>query len=117
MPVAALLIWDKLNIKSDTIDEVVVLLRVLPGNLNQGYQDIIARVIKKVNGHDIRSLRDMIGIVETSKEPFVVFENESGLKTVLDRERCRTEQPEILKTYQVVRDRSPDLLPMAQKAK
>ena len=105
------------NIKSDTKDEVVVLLRVLAGNLNQGYQDIDSVVITKVNGRDIRSLRDMIATIENSKEPFVSFEDATGEKIILDRDRSRAEQPDILKTYQVVRDRSVDLLPsVAQTA-
>ena len=101
------------NIKSDTKDEVVVLLRALAGNLNQGYQDIDSVVIKQVNGHDIRSLRELIATVEGSKEPFVSFEDAAGQNIILDRERSKAEQPDILRTYQVARDRSPDLLPCA----
>ena len=33
----------------------------------------------------------------------------SGFKIVMDRERCRADQADLLKTYQVVRDRSEDL--------
>lgn len=103
------------NIKCDTKDEVVVLLRALAGNLNQGYQDMEDVVIKKVNGRHIRSLRELISIVEESKEPFVCFEDAGGQNIILDRERSRAEQPAILKTYQIARDRSADLLATAGK--
>jgi len=104
------------NMKSDKIDEVVVLLTVLAGNLNQGYQDINCVVIRKVNGHDVCSLRELMAMVESSKEPFVSFEDAFGEIIILDRERCLSEQPDILKTYQIASDRSADLLPAAQTA-
>ncbi len=102
------------NMKSDKIDEVVVLLTVLAGNLNQGYQDINCVIIRKVNGHDIRNLRDLITSVENTKELFVSFEDNLGEVIILDRQRCRSEQPDILKTYQIASDRSADLLPASQ---
>lgn len=77
---------------------------------NQGYQDFGATIIKKVNGHDIRNLRELIATVENSDEPFISFEADMGFKIVLDRERVRAEQSDILKTYQVGRDRSVDLI-------
>jgi len=97
------------NMKSDTLDEVVVLSRVLAGNINQGYQGIENLPVKKVNGHEIRSLRELIARIESSNEPFITMEAITGQRIVLGRERCLAEQPNILKIYQIARDRSGDL--------
>ncbi|MEI6168286.1 MAG: serine protease [bacterium] len=98
------------NMKSDSMDEVVILTRVLAGNINQGYQDLVNLPIKKVNGHDLGNLRELITRIESSKEPFVTLEATTGQRIVLGRERCLAEQQAILKTYQISHDRSVDLL-------
>ncbi|MEI8352760.1 MAG: hypothetical protein WCG36_10685, partial [bacterium] len=96
--------------KSDIGDEAVVLLNVLPSAVNQGYQQIANLVLKKVNGREIHNLRELVSIIESSRDQFVRIEDAWGQVIVLDRERCLAEQPEILRTYQIGRDRSEDLL-------
>ena len=98
-------------------DEVVVLLNILPSAVNQGYQDMITLVIKKVNDREIHNLRELVAIIGNSKETYLRIEDAWKQIIVLDRNRCLAEQPEILRTYQLVRDRSADLLPMATGVK
>ncbi len=90
-------------------DEVVVLLRVLPADLNQGYQDVSSAIITKIDGRAIRSLRDLIGAIEGGTNQFVVFGDDKGHGVVLNREHVKMEQAAILKTYQIPFDRSGDL--------
>jgi S1-C subfamily serine protease len=99
------------NCKDDQIDEVVFLQRVLACDLNRGFHDIYNCVVKKVNGHEIRNLRELITAVENNEGPFVTFENTVGQKIVLDRERMKQEQDSILRTYGIPSDRSEDLQP------
>ncbi len=91
-------------------EEVVVLSKALPAEVNSGYHDLKDLHINKVNGGKIHNLRELIRIVEQDKgSPFVVFESPQGLKIVLERKRAEAEQTTILERYSVPADRSPDL--------
>ena len=98
------------NAKDGRIDEVVVMLRVLPSDLNRGYHGITSFVVKKVDGREIRNLKELIAITENQTNQFVRCEDADGNMIVLDRERVKKVQGDILKTYDIARDRSDDLL-------
>ena len=51
------------NVADDQVEEVVLLSRVLAGDLNQGYEDMESVVIRRVNGIEVRSLRQLIATV------------------------------------------------------
>jgi len=104
------------NAKDDQIDEIVVLLRVMAGDVNRGYQDVGNMVIRKVNGKAISNLRELIAIVEGSKTLFIEFEDRDGTQVILDRELLEKDHGEVLKTYGIAQDRSSDLLPAARQA-
>lgn len=98
------------NLKSGDIDEVVLALRVLAADVNQGYQNENYWQIESVDGQKVRSLRQMISLIEAdAQNEFVTFENTSGLRMILDREKVRQEQSKILATYRISSDRSADL--------
>jgi len=103
------------NVADDQVEEVVLLLRVLAGDLNTGYHDMENLVIKKVNGTEVRSMRQLIATVESAKTQYVVFETRDGEQVVLDREHVERNQSDILRTYGIGRDRSSDLLPHPPK--
>ncbi|MGD8763886.1 MAG: serine protease [Desulfobacteraceae bacterium] len=91
-------------------EEVVIITRILPSEINRGYENLVDERIVEVNGEDIRNLRHLISVIdETSADPFVVFTSETGEQIVLDRAAVQTQQALILKTYQIVADRSADL--------
>jgi S1-C subfamily serine protease len=91
-------------------EEVVVLSKALPAEVNSGYHDLNDLQIAKVNGVKIHNLRELIRIVETDKDAaYVVFESRQGLKIVLERKLAEAEQAKILRTYSVPADRSADL--------
>jgi hypothetical protein len=92
-------------------EEVVVLSKVLPDEINSGYHDVSDLIIARVNGRKINHLRDLIRIVEKDNDSnFVVFESRQGFKVVLERKSAEAAQDKILETYSVPADRSPDLL-------
>ncbi|RKX32771.1 MAG: hypothetical protein DRP22_01695 [Verrucomicrobia bacterium] len=97
------------NLKRPDRDEVVLLTKVLAGSVNEGYHQWNNWVIEKVNGVSIRNLRHLVRLVESSREGFVVFENDRGQKIILDRAKVAEATPQILKTYHIPADRSPDL--------
>lgn len=103
------------NYVADERDEVVLLLKALAADVNQGYQDFSNWVVESVDGEKVTSLRQLVEAVEGSAEPFVVFSNKRGQQIVLDRQRVRENQDRILKTYRVPKDRSEEIDKVFQK--
>lgn len=100
------------NIVTEDQDEVVVALRVLAADVNQGYHNENHWIIEEVDGQRIRNLRHMIEVVEAGQDnDFVEFVSEGRRKLVLDRAKAEAEHEMILAVYRVPQDRSDDLLP------
>ena len=95
--------------KVEDIDEVVLLTRVLNDSVNSGYQQVSKRVIKEINGHRVKSLKQMIEIVESSEEPFIFIRTGDNIELILDREEVMARTPRILNRYLIGSDRSNDL--------
>lgn len=96
-------------------EEVVVIIKVLASNLNNGYDDLVDGRIVEVNGKSIRNLQDLIRTVETdTANPFVVFKTEENQTIALDRKKAETAHAEILSTYRIAEDRSADLKAAAE---
>ena len=98
------------GVRSPKRHEVVVLQKVLPDPVNRGYHRAESLEIVKVQGKQIRHLRDLIRLVETSRNEFVSFETTQGGKMILDRKHALERGPEILAKFGLTSDRSPDLL-------
>ncbi len=98
------------NYITDERDEVVVLLKVLAADINEGYDDYFAWIVSEVNGRRIRHLRDLIAAVaDTNAGPYVVFQDKFGDRIVLDRAKATASAAPLMETYRIKRDRSPDL--------
>ncbi len=100
----------KSNTKTMKDEEVVLLIRVLASNVNLGYHENENLIIKKVNGIDISNLKQLVSIVENSKEDFNTFEDSYGKELVIDRAQAGTTNPALLKTYRINSDRSDNLM-------
>jgi S1-C subfamily serine protease len=91
-------------------EQAVILSKVLPSEVNSGYHEFRDLRILSVNGQRIQNLHQLIQAVEQkTRKPNIQFQTELGLKIVLDRERVRSEQTDILQTYSVPADRSDNL--------
>jgi S1-C subfamily serine protease len=92
-------------------DEVVVLVKVLAAEVNEGYHEVGSTVVREVDGEKVRNLRDFVRMVESEKKdsPFVTITYGEGQLLVMDREKVRRAKDEILKTYHIGSDRSADL--------
>jgi S1-C subfamily serine protease len=91
--------------------DVVVLIDVLPDEINVGYIDFEDSVVSQVNGKKINSMQDLVEAFEREGkgdhhrlilEPY-------GREIVLSKALSRKRSPEILKEYKVTADRSMDL--------
>jgi S1-C subfamily serine protease len=96
-------------------EEIVVLTRVLPADVNRGYHNSGDYRIVKVNGQPINNLRDLVRIVEKDKDqPFVSFTDRWGTSVIMDNREVEKQNPGILKTYRITKDRSDDLKESAE---
>ena len=96
--------------KSPEKSEVVLLLKVLASETNEGYHSLNDLVISKVNGEKISSLKDLIQVVEMDTGKYVVFEDTDGKEIVLNKKKAMESNNKILATYQIQQDRSQDLM-------
>lgn len=89
--------------------QVIVLVKVLADEVNVGYHGWGTMVVSRVNGKRVGSMRELIGVCESSKDAYVVIEDDMGYKIVLSRDKVLNRSALILKRYQISHDRSADL--------
>ena len=96
------------RIKSDR-DQVVVLSRVLPDAINQGYKSMEHSVVNSINGTTVKNMAHLIKLIESVDGPYLNIITDFGNLITLDINKARHRHETILKKYQVYVDRSQDL--------
>ena len=89
--------------------EAVVLLKVLASDLTRGNNDFAMWPIAKVNGEKFVDFKDFYEKMQSSKEKYIVLEDEDGVKVIIDKEEAQAKQAGILKKYNIEFDRSVEL--------
>ncbi|MCP4667128.1 MAG: serine protease [Deltaproteobacteria bacterium] len=91
--------------------DVVVLIDVLPDEVNVGYIDFEDSVVSKVNGKTINGMQDLVEAFEGEGkgDHHRIILEPYGREILLSRELSRKRGPMILKKYKVTADRSMDL--------
>ena len=97
------------EIRTPRCSEIVVLQKVLADRVNQGYHSFEALAINRVEGRQIKHLRDLIRIVESATGEFIHFESRDGSIIVLERALVGKRNAGIMRRYGVPFDRSEDL--------
>jgi C-terminal processing protease CtpA/Prc len=101
------------NFREEPDEEVVLVLKILADDVNQGYHNISNWVVKEVNGKEVRNLRGLVRDIEAeTDDAYVVLKDEVGRQIVLDRKKVSERQQQILDTYRIPEDRSDDLVGM-----
>ena len=91
-------------------EEIVVLSKVLPAEVNSGYHDYHDFRIVSVNGKKVKNLKDLVEKVDQGKHsPFVEFQSAQGIQITLDRKKVKAAEKRIFEVYSVPADRSEDL--------
>ncbi|MCB9757897.1 MAG: trypsin-like peptidase domain-containing protein [Candidatus Omnitrophica bacterium] len=96
-----------LNEKGDK--EIVVLLDVLPDDINVGYFDSGNEIISKVNGQEFSSFQEFVNLVEKNKSKYCVFQTEQKTPIILNIEKIDTITAEILKRNNIPAQYSTDV--------
>lgn len=90
-------------------EQVVLALKVLAADVNQGYHGLNNWVVETVDGQRIRNMKELIAAVEKGKgNEFLTLGDGAGQVLVLDRKKAESTQSDILNTYRIPVDRSPD---------
>jgi len=90
-------------------EELVVLKRVLSSPLTKGYRSHGFGVVETVNGKGFKNFKEFVNLLESSKEKYIVFENEYYRQMVVKREDVLKTQNSILKKYNIKAAKSDDL--------
>ncbi|MCX6090415.1 MAG: serine protease, partial [Candidatus Atribacteria bacterium] len=98
------------NIPEVMGEQVVLVLRILPADINDGYQDVAPWIVDKVNSKKIWNMKDLVKYTEEDdSSPYTIFENTKGQKIVLDREKVKASKDRLFSVYKIRDDRSADL--------
>jgi S1-C subfamily serine protease len=89
--------------------ELVVLLKVLASSHSRGDYGVSMWHIEKVNGKPFKDFKQFYELVVTTKDKFVVLEDEDGAKVVINKEEAEKAEPELLKRYSIKANKSDDL--------
>lgn len=91
--------------------DVVVLLNVLPDDINVGYHDYDNEVVARVNGQEVKSFKDFIMLLQDikSKEPYTIIETEHNFKIILNNDRIDEINAGILKRNNIPQPYSQDV--------
>jgi len=90
--------------------QVILILKVLAADVNQGYHNHAHWVVDRVDGEKVLNMAELVRRVEEREDPFLVIQDKGGQQIVLDRAKARAAGPDILTTYRIPGDRSEDLL-------
>lgn len=100
------------NIPEHENQEIVMVLKFLPADVNQGYHQVAYWIVEEVNGHEINNMRELINLIEEDDEAeFVELRSPNKSVIVFDRVKAAESHQSILNTYRIPADRSADLLP------
>jgi len=89
--------------------EIVLLLKVLASTISRGDYGVSFWKIDKINGQKFKDFKDFYKLVTTSKEKYVILEDNDGSKIVIDRKKALDIQEELLQRYSIKATNSPDL--------
>ncbi len=110
-----LLELDGITLTNDTedkyknYDEMVLLVRVLPYDINIGYDEKENVLITKVNGEKYKNFKDFVDKVRNTKTEFIIFETEYNEEIVLDTKEVESQKNELMTNYNIINEASEDI--------
>jgi len=101
-------IYDREELFKD-YNGLVILVRVLPFDVNLGYSDLENKIITKVNGKKYKDFDDFVQKVKSTNSEFIVFEDEDSNEIVLDVAKVNAQKSELMENYNISREMSSDI--------
>ena len=88
---------------------LVILVRVLPFDVNLGYSELENKIITKVNGQKYKDFNDFVQKVKNTNSEFIVFEDEDSNEIVLDVAKVKAQKAELMDNYNISHEMSSDI--------
>lgn len=101
-------IYDREDLFKD-YNGLVILVRVLPFDVNLGYSDLENKIITKVNGQKYKDFNDFVQKVKNTNSEFIVFEDEDSNEIVLDVAKVKAQKSELMDNYNISHEMSSDI--------
>lgn len=89
--------------------EIIILLKVLASKISRGDYGVSFWKIDKVNGKKFKDFKEFYKLVTTSKDKYIILEDNDGSKIIINREKALEIQDELLQRYSIKATESPDL--------
>jgi len=89
--------------------EIIVLLNILPDNLNIGYHQYRNEVIEKINGKEFNSFKEFIMLLENNKDDFTIFETDEQFKIIIDNKGIEKITDDIIRRNNIPKKYSEDV--------
>lgn len=89
--------------------DLVVLLNVLPDDVNLGYHNFTNLIVSKVNGKEISSFKDFILALNEKGGEYTIIETEQKIQLVLKNDKINAADAGILKRNNIPSRYSPDV--------
>ena len=86
---------------TDERNEVVILLKVLPAEINQGDHTFSLWTVDKVDHKKYKDFNDFLAIIHDFKGEYLVLEDEEGVMIAIDRKEAEAVEQTILKRYSI----------------
>lgn len=83
--------------------EIVVLLDVLPDDINVGYAGSRNAVVVKVNDQEFKSFQEFVMLVEKAEGPYLIFSTYAGDRIIIARENIKQITENILRRNNISR--------------
>jgi len=92
-------------------EDLIVLLNVLPDQVNIGYHEQSNQIVTTVNGQSVSSFKELVLLLNQIKksQPFTVIETENGVKIILDNKNIDGATKEILERNNIPTQYSNDV--------
>jgi S1-C subfamily serine protease len=98
---------------TETKKETVVIGEVFPHDINVGYHTFADKIVSSINGVKINKLADIIKAFKNPAGSYHIieldYETEDGTKIILDAAETQKVNGEILKRFNITKDRSDNL--------
>jgi hypothetical protein len=98
------------NWKSQKGEQIIVLNKVLPSDLNVGYHSLEDEIVVSINGKSVGNIKELIRLIESVEGDYVDVLLASNQRVVFDRQKVTSAGKTILDRYGIPKDRSGDLV-------
>ncbi|EMG19397.1 hypothetical protein LEP1GSC150_0226, partial [Leptospira interrogans serovar Copenhageni str. LT2050] len=87
--------------KEDGVGKIVLLSQVLPDESNNGFHDLSFKIVEKIDGQNVKSVRDLRQIIKHGKSEYALISLDDGTEIALNRKELPEINERIYKSYKI----------------